>query len=137
MYSYVYAINSDAYSFLVHKFENPDVHDNTQLLSLEIYFYDDVFLCDPICPKKNLWYDWKSRRNGYRAKKQQKKWESFGQEYLTCMLETGPNNFGKVISKLEARYWKEVIISEIEYIMQNLTWELVNHPPWIKPLGSK
>ena len=34
-------------------------------------------------------------------------------------------------------YWKEAINSEIESIMQNRTWELVDLPPSSKPLGYK
>ena len=33
--------------------------------------------------------------------------------------------------------WKEAIKSEIDFILQNHTWELVDLPPGCKPLGSK
>ena len=33
--------------------------------------------------------------------------------------------------------WKEVIQSEIDSILQNHTWELVDFPPGCKPLSSK
>ena len=33
--------------------------------------------------------------------------------------------------------WKEAVNSEIESIMQNHTWELVDLPPGSKPLGCK
>ena len=41
------------------------------------------------------------------------------------------------MSTLEAPMWKEVVNSEIESIMQNHTWELVDLPPGSKPLGCK
>ena len=37
----------------------------------------------------------------------------------------------------EASLWKEAINNEIESIMQNHTWELVDLPPGSKPLGYK
>ena len=36
-----------------------------------------------------------------------------------------------------APMWKEAVNSEIESIMQNHTWELVDLPPRSKPLGCK
>ena len=33
--------------------------------------------------------------------------------------------------------WKEAIKSEIDFILQNHTWELVDLPPGSKPLGYK
>ena len=41
------------------------------------------------------------------------------------------------MSSPEAPLWKEAINSEVESILQNHTWELVNLPPGCKPLGYK
>ena len=41
------------------------------------------------------------------------------------------------MSSLEAPYWKEAINDEVESILQNHTWELVDLPPGSKPLGYK
>ena len=41
------------------------------------------------------------------------------------------------MSTPEAPFWKEAINSEIESIMQNHTWEIVDLPSGIKPLGCK
>ena len=38
---------------------------------------------------------------------------------------------------LEAPYWKEAINDEVESILQNHKWELVDLPPASKPLGYK
>ena len=37
----------------------------------------------------------------------------------------------------EAQYWKEVVNSEVESILNNHTWELVDLPLVNKPLGYK
>ena len=41
------------------------------------------------------------------------------------------------MSSTEGPLWKEAIRIEIDSIMQNHTWELVDLPPGCKPLGSK
>ena len=37
----------------------------------------------------------------------------------------------------EMPYWQEAVISELESIVQNHTWELVNLLPGSKPIGCK
>ena len=39
------------------------------------------------------------------------------------------------MSTLEAQMWKKAINSEIESILSNHTWELVNLPPAVNQLG--
>ena len=41
------------------------------------------------------------------------------------------------MSSPEPPLWKEIVISEVESILQNHTWELVDLPPGCKPLGYK
>ena len=53
------------------------------------------------------------------------------------MLEDEPQSFKEAISTPDAPFWKEVVNSEIESILQNHTWELVGLPPGCKPLGYK
>ncbi|KAL0436247.1 UNVERIFIED_CONTAM: Retrovirus-related Pol polyprotein from transposon TNT 1-94 [Sesamum radiatum] len=43
----------------------------------------------------------------------------------------------EALSSPEAPFWKEAINSEIESIMQNHTWELMDLPPGSTPLGCK
>ena len=53
------------------------------------------------------------------------------------MLENEPLTFKEAMSSPEAPLWKEAINSEVESILQNHTWELVDLPPGCKPLGYK
>ena len=53
------------------------------------------------------------------------------------MLESEPQSFQEAMSSVEGPLWKEAIKSEIDSILQNHTWELVDLPPGCKPLGSK
>ncbi|KAK3040689.1 hypothetical protein RJ639_028385 [Escallonia herrerae] len=51
--------------------------------------------------------------------------------------ENEPRTYSEAMSSPEAPHWKEAVNSEIESIMQNHTWELVDLPPRNKPLGCK
>ena len=53
------------------------------------------------------------------------------------MLDYEPKTFKEVMSTPEAPFWKEAINSEIESIMHNHTWKLVDLPLGNKPLGCK
>ena len=61
----------------------------------------------------------------------------FGPDFLTYLLEDEPQSFKEAMSSPEAPYWKEAINDEVESILQNHTWELVDLPPGSKPLGYK
>ena len=63
--------------------------------------------------------------------------KSFVPNFLTYMLEDEPQSFKEAISTPEAPFWKEAVNSEIESILQNHTWELVDIPPGCKPLEYK
>ena len=53
------------------------------------------------------------------------------------MLENEPQTFKEAMSTPEAPFWKEAINDEIESIMKNHTWELVDLPLGNKPLACK
>ena len=53
------------------------------------------------------------------------------------MLEREPETFKEVVVSTEGLMWKEATESEIDSILHNHTWELVDLPPGCKPLSSK
>ncbi|XP_075483592.1 putative mitochondrial protein AtMg00820 [Primulina tabacum] len=53
------------------------------------------------------------------------------------MLENEPKDIQDVLASPEALYWKEAINAEMDSILQNHTWELVDFPQGTKPLGCK
>ena len=63
--------------------------------------------------------------------------KSFGPDFLTYLLENEPQSYREAMTSPEAPLWKEAINSEIDSILQNYTWELVDLPPGCKPLGYK
>ena len=69
--------------------------------------------------------------------KEQEWKKSFENDFLTYLLEKEPLNYAEVMNSSEGPLWKEAIKSEVDFILQNHTWELVNLPPGCKPLKSK
>ncbi|KAB2622339.1 DNA polymerase zeta catalytic subunit-like [Pyrus ussuriensis x Pyrus communis] len=112
-----HANNSSAYRFLVHKSEIADIHINTILESAEVEVQSQ-----DLEPRKS---------------KRAKIAKDFGPDFLTFVTEEEPQTYKAALESSEAPYWKEAIQSEIESIMQNNTWELVNLPPGNKPIGHK
>ena len=72
-----------------------------------------------------------------RRSKRTRTSKSFGPDFLTYLLEDEPQSFKEAMSSPEAPYWKEAIKDEVESILQNHMWELVDLPPCSKPLGYK
>ena len=146
-----HANNSSAYRFLVHKSEIADIHVNTILESVEAEFFEEIF------PYKNRSYvlnkrvhDDSTRNNDEHhvstsrvqsqdlephKSKRAKIAKDF--DFLTFITEDEPQTYKAALEFSEAPYWKEAIQSEMESIMQNNTWELVNLPPENKPIGHK
>jgi hypothetical protein len=57
-----------------------------------------------------------------------------GPQVITQQFQE-PRTYSDVLSCPEASYWKEAVNSEIESIMKNYTWKLVDLYPGSKPLG--
>ena len=53
------------------------------------------------------------------------------------MTNGEPQTFKEAMTSPEAPFWKEAINSEVESILQNHTWELVDIPPGNKLIGYK
>lgn len=53
------------------------------------------------------------------------------------MVESDPKTYQEAITSSEGPQWKEVIKSEIDSILQNHMWEIVELPPGCKPIGYR
>ncbi|PHT32531.1 TMV resistance protein N [Capsicum baccatum] len=62
---------------------------------------------------------------------------SFGSDFVTFLLEDEPRTFKEAMSSSDSSFWKEAVNSEIDSILSNHTWELVDLPSGNKPLVSK
>ncbi|XP_069150639.1 uncharacterized protein [Solanum lycopersicum] len=58
-------------------------------------------------------------------------------DFVTFLLESEPQTFKEAILYSNSTSWKQAVNSEIESILSNNTWELVDPPLGNKPLGSK
>ena len=64
-----------------------------------------------------------------RRRKRPRIEKNLGDGFLTFLVESEPTSYKEAMSSLEAPFWKEAINSEIESILQNNTWEIVELPP--------
>ena len=143
-----YAHNSVAYRFLVYESNIPDIHQNTIMESRNASFFEDVFPYGskekPSSSKRVLETIHETSKDEDtdgevepRRSKRAKTEKSFGPDFLTYMLEGEPQTYKEAVNSTESLIWKEVIKSEINSILHNHTWELVDLPSGCKPLSSK
>nr|GEU72512.1 Pol polyprotein [Tanacetum cinerariifolium] len=74
---------------------------------------------------------------GPRRGKKARTEKSFGLDFVSFMVENEPTSYQEAVTSSEGHQWKEAIKSEINSILQNHTWELMDLPPGCKPLGYK
>ena len=148
-----YENNSSAYRFLVHKSRNPDMYVNTIIESRNASFFEHIFPwkknekfktleTEEISSKKRTFDAAMGGSEDHndneahepRYSKMARISKLFGLDFLTYLLENEPQNFMEAMSSLEAPLWRDAVNSEIESILQNHTWELVDLPPGSKHL---
>ena len=151
-----YAYNSNVYRFLVHESNIPDIHKNTIMESRNASFFEYVFPCKTNSNSNvhkrahetiiedsqdreqiNVPEDQQVVEIEPRRSKRARTEKSFGPDFLTFLLENDPQSYNEAVKSADGALWKDAINSEIESILQNHTWELVDLPPGCKPLGSK
>ncbi|KAL6982051.1 hypothetical protein U1Q18_052698 [Sarracenia purpurea var. burkii] len=143
-----YAQNSSAYRCLVYESAISDIHKNTVMESRNVSFFEHIFpyrsIKESSSVKRTLHPANDSSRDQEeevdiepRRSKRARKSTSFGPDFLTYLVENEPRTYQEAVSCPEAPLWKEAIKSEIDSILQNHTWELVDLPQGSKPLGYK
>jgi hypothetical protein len=134
-----YACNSSCYRFLVIK---SDVLDSNIIFeSKNAIFFELVFpmkekektLYKPIDATNKLVNDVHEIRRSKLARKE----KSFGNDFIAYIVEDEPVNYNDAIKSIDGSFWLEAINDELDSIMSNHTWELVELPPKIKPIGCK
>ncbi|KAL0449493.1 UNVERIFIED_CONTAM: putative mitochondrial protein, partial [Sesamum latifolium] len=63
--------------------------------------------------------------------------KDFGSDFVTYNIEDDPTTFKDVMASSEAKQWKEAVKSEMDFIVSNETWVLVNLPPRCTTIGCK
>ena len=72
-----------------------------------------------------------------RRSKRERKGTNFGDDFYTFLMGGDPLTYNEAIFSLDGPLWKEGVNNEIESIMSNHTWEIVNLPDGTKPIGCK
>ncbi|GJU14182.1 retrovirus-related pol polyprotein from transposon TNT 1-94 [Tanacetum coccineum] len=72
-----------------------------------------------------------------RRSKRAKVTKDFGPDYITYIVNEEPQTYKAAMESSEAPYWKEAIQSEIDSIVHNNTWKLVDLPSGHKLIGHK
>ena len=100
-----YAQNSNAYHFLVHKSEIPDIHVNMIIESRDASFFENIFLYNIVyesIDNNKRSRDTISRSDPMedepRRSKRQRTSTSFGPDFLTYLLENEPRTFKEAVT---------------------------------------
>ncbi|GJT04731.1 hypothetical protein Tco_0839193 [Tanacetum coccineum] len=146
-----YAKNSSAYRFIIHDSKNPDIQKNAVMESRNASFFENIFPCltketgsssrldGEVVPDKRQRDDndlhderqdqLEEEEVEPRRSKRARTEKSFGPDFVSFMVENKPTSYREAVTSLEGHQWKEAIKSEIDSILQNHTWELVDLPP--------
>ncbi|KAL0339923.1 UNVERIFIED_CONTAM: Retrovirus-related Pol polyprotein from transposon TNT 1-94 [Sesamum radiatum] len=63
--------------------------------------------------------------------------KDFGSDFVTYNIEDDPVTFKDAMASLEAKQWKEAVKSEMDSIVSNGSWVLVDLPPGCTTIGCK
>ncbi|KAL0462346.1 UNVERIFIED_CONTAM: Retrovirus-related Pol polyprotein from transposon TNT 1-94 [Sesamum latifolium] len=63
--------------------------------------------------------------------------KDFGSDFVTYNIEHDPVTFKDAMASPEAKQWKEAVKSEMDSIVSNETWKLVDLPPGCTTIGCK
>ena len=61
----------------------------------------------------------------------------FGPDYYVFNIEENPQNLKEALTSPNAIFWKEVLNDEMESLISNRTWKLVDLPSGFKTIGCK
>ena len=72
-----------------------------------------------------------------RKSKRQRTAKSFGDDYIVYLVDDTVTTIEEAYSSPDADLWKEAVRSEMDSIMFNGTWEIVDRPYGCKAIGCK
>ena len=153
-----YANNGTSHRFLVYESKNPDVHKDSIIETRpgNVTYFEEEFpmlvqthasssttnhassstMVDETV-REETQEQLEVEEGEPRRSKRQRTEKSFGPDFLTFMVESEPQTYREAVTSSDGPQWKEAIKSEIDSILQNHTWELVDLPPGCKPLGYR
>jgi hypothetical protein len=72
-----------------------------------------------------------------RRSKRPRTAKSFGDDFTIYLMDDTPKIIVETFASPNADDWKEAVCSEMDSILSNGTWELVDRPYGCKPVGCK
>jgi hypothetical protein len=156
-----YAHHSIAYKFLVIKSKVPDVNVDTFLESHDVTFFENIFpmknsygmsslptnVIADTTPEPSEIFDHAEHTpepiheeidsEAPRKSKRPRTAKSFGDDFTVYLMDDTPKTIATAFASPDADDWKEVVHSEMDSILSNGTWELVDRPYGCKFVGSK
>ena len=63
--------------------------------------------------------------------------KGFGPDYYVFNIEENPQNLKEALTTLDAIFWKEAVNDEMESLISNRTWKLVDLPSGCKTIGCR
>ena len=63
--------------------------------------------------------------------------KDFSPDYYVFNIEENPQNLKKALTSPDSIFWKEAVNDEMESLISNRTWKLVDLPPGCKTIGCK
>jgi hypothetical protein len=154
-----YAHHSIAYRFLVIKSDIPDVHVVIFLESRDVTFFENIFpiknsyvlsslptnVIADTSPEPSKIFDHAEHTpepiheaigsEAPRRSKRPRTAKSFGNDFTVYFVDDTPKTIVEAFASPDADDWKEAVHSEMDSILSNGTWELVDQPYGCKPVG--
>ena len=137
-----YAKNSTAYRFL-------DIQNNIIFESGDAIFHEEKFpfksknsggekniLSQPSSSTSHLQTQENIELEPRRSKRARVE-KDFGPDYYVFNLEENPPNLKEALASPDAIFWKEAVNDEMDSLISNKTWKLVELPPGCKTIGCK
>jgi hypothetical protein len=152
-----YAIHSMGYRFLIINSKVSDMVEGTIMESRDATFFEDEFPMKNVpstsshdsvsleTPEpENIVADESHENipeedNGIVTQKSKRRRiaKSFGDDYILYLVDDTPKTIEEAYSSPDADLWKEAVQSEMDSIMSNGTWEVVDCPYGCKHVGCK
>ncbi|WVZ07142.1 hypothetical protein V8G54_020488 [Vigna mungo] len=133
-----YVEHSAAYRFLVVK--SNILERNSIIETKNAEFFEHVFplkVSEMSHPADDNNHNSDTINEVLRRSKRQREETSFGDDFYIYLVDSDPTSFVEATSALDAKQWDKAIRIEIESILNNNTWTLVDLPKGEKPIGCK
>jgi hypothetical protein len=72
-----------------------------------------------------------------RKSKRKRTAKSISDDYIVYLVDDTPRTIEETYSSPNADLWKEAVRSEMDSIMSNRTWKVIEHPYGCNPIGCK